>query len=956
MIKPNRKTALVLIITLVLSMFFGAFSIQPAKAAAPLDPGTILKYNEDLVWNIPIYKPTNITVGGVVVEQDYVINATQFDEQILPTGFPMTTVWGYGGNCTLNGVDIGYFRNSPSATFVATENLPSKITWINNLTTTSGALLNYLYPVDPTIMWANPRNIPIETAVTLASMGLAPPYPGGYNGSAILVGNTYTNPFQWNAQSPAPIVTHVHGAEVVSGSDGGPAQWFTPDGIHGPDYFTAEPTYPNAAVFYYNNTQQPSTIWYHDHALGLTRINVYSGLAGYYLITNPNDPIAPLLPSGTHDIPLAIQDRSFYDNGSLRFDVDPPPNPTLHPYWVPEFFGDTFMVNGKTWPALNVTQSTYRFRVLDGCNARFLNLSLVDLDAGNATVPFTMFARDQGYLNASIAMNNMLIGPGMRAEILVNFTGITTGHRILMKNSAAAPFPTGNPVSIGTTDEVIMFKVGGADAAPQYNLPTTLNPTLTGTTWPTLPASTVVRQRNLTNIEVMGPGGPMMILQDGQTFESPASELPVVGTTEQWNIINPTADAHPMHWHLVQFQLVSRQPFDDVGYVNTWLTLNGGEPPFNHPTINVGNLSAYFTGPAVLPGPEEQGWLDTVTAWPGQITTVRIRYTQQNGTAYSIDTTTGQGYVWHCHIVDHEDNEMMRRLNPINPSQLPNMYAAVRGMNNFVYYRTYLDGTDTWGTWTMLPAQITYASPAVTSYGGNLYFAIQGSDNASMYFGSVNITSNAFSGWTLLSGSTISAPTLSSYGSKIVLVVRGSNNLIYTRIYNADSNTWTGWIADGQATCDSPAAAVVLDTLHLVARGYSPTNVAINNTLYHASWNLTDNNVTPWTAIPGALTNAAPQMATPLNENTLYVAMKGLTNLIYYAKWDGTSWSAAIQIPTGSTDSSPAVTVINGQLQLVVKGNGTNGIYEYFITITNNAITSWRLIGGSTPSGPRVTR
>ncbi len=961
----KSKIVLVLITTLILSMFIGAVSIQPAKAVGPLNPATIPKYVTPLLANIPVYLPTNITVGGVTVEQRYYINVTQFTSQILPTvmGLPPTTVWGYGGMVydklnDPNALAPFYLAHSPAATFNAIRNIPTKITWVNNLTdaTIANNLLSYLYPVDPTLHWANPNNIPMDTAMMQAMMGLAPPYPPGYNGTAYFNGTVWQNPNQWNAMSPVPIVTHVHGAEVISGSDGGPEQWFTPNGLHGADYFTAEPTYPNAAVYYYNNTQEESTIWYHDHALGVTRINVYSGLAGYYIIKDPANTIGPLLPQGALDVPIAIQDRSFYDNGSLRFNVDAPPNPDMHPYWVPEFFGDTMMVNGNTWPYLNVNQTTYRFRLLDGCNARFLNLSLIDLTAGNATVPFTVIARDQGYLNASVTENNILMGPGMRAEILVNFTGIPIGHQILMKNSANAPFPGGLAPITGLTDEVMLFNVTSASTVVQNALPATLNPTLTGSTWPTLPANTVVRQRVLTLREVMGMGGPLEVLQDGQKWSAPTSELPVVGTTEQWSIVNPTADAHPMHWHLVQFQLVSRQPFDVVGYIANWTSVNEGDAPFNHPTINLGNLSSFYTGPATGPDPDEKGWLDTVFAPPGFITTVRIRYAQQNGAAYTIDPTVGPGYVWHCHIVDHEDNEMMRRQIVINPAQLPNMYTAVRGMNNFVYYRTYLDGTDTWGPWTMLPSQTTFAQPAVAAANGRLYFAILASNNASIYFGSVNITSNVFTGWTLLSGSSLSAPTLASWGSKVVLVVRGSNSLIYTRIYNTDTGAWTGWIADGQATCDSPAAAVVLDTLYVVARGFDPANAAINNTLYYASWNLTDNNLTPWTAIPALLTNAAPQIATPLNEASVYLVLKGLNNRIFYSKYDGTTWAAATQVATGSTDSSPAVAVINGQLQLLVKGNGTNGIYEYFITLANNAITNWRLISGTTPSAPRLTR
>lgn len=953
----RNKIALVLITTLVISILFGAVTIQTVKGVAPLDPATLPKYVSPLIAYIPVYTPTNVLDGaGNVIRQDYVVNVTQFTEQILPAGFPATTVWGYGGitHDPLTGADLGYFRHSPSPTFNVTRNIPTKITWVNNLTDpVSGALLNYLYPVDPTLHWANPNNIPMDHAMHQAMMGLAPPYPPGYNGSAILVNGTYTNPNQWNAMSPAPIVTHVHGSEVYSGSDGGPEQWFTPDGLHGADYYTYEPTWPNAAVYYYNNTQEPTTLWYHDHALGLTRINVYSGLAGFYLISDPADTTAPYLPAAfsQYDIPLAIQDRSFYDNGSLRFDVDPPPNPNMHPYWVPEFFGDTMMVNGQTWPYFNVNQTVYRLRLLDGCNARFLNLTFVDLDNGNATVPFTTIARDQSYLNSSVTENSILLGPGMRSEILVNFTGIPACHRILMKNNANAPFPLGAPVLTGLTDEIMQFVVQ-ANTGPTYPaLPTTLNPTLTGSTWPTLPAAT--RQRLLTLTEVMGMGGPLEVLLDGQEWINPISELPINGTVENWMIANPTADAHPMHWHLVQFQLVSRQPFDDAGWLANWTALNG-EPPLNHPTISPGNLSSFYTGPAVGPEPDEMGWLDTVTMYPGQVTTIRIRYLQQDGTPYPFDPTAGPGYVWHCHIVDHEDNAMMRRQVVINPSQVQPLFDAVRGENDLVYWRTYTYATSSWGPYTALPGGTTIDTPATAAYNGFLYFAVRGSDGSSIWFGSLNLTDSAFSGWTQISGSTPSAPTLVNYGSKLYLIVRGFGNIVYYRSYDTVAGTWSGWIGvpDG-ATCDSPAAVVVGNTLQLVIRGFSTTDAAINNTLYHGYLNLVDNNFSGWTAIGGS-TPSTPTLIAEQASAAVVLVVRGVGDIVYMNRYDGTAWQGFTSVPLGSTTAGPGAIILNNDIYFEVVGGGV--IFYSTQNMLTGAFSGWTAQPGSTPSNPTMTK
>lgn len=955
----SSKKSITLLCILVLSILTISMTIQPTKAAAlPLDPTLIPKYVTPLTAYIPVYTPTNITDGlGNVIEQDYIVNVTQFNEQILPAGYPTTTVWGYGGQAhdPLTGTELGFFRNSPSATFSVTRNIPAKITWVNNLTDpVSGTLLNYLYPVDPSIHWANPNNIPMDGAMMDAQMGLAPPYPPGFNGSSILYNGVYTNPQQWNAQSPAPIVTHVHGAEVQSGSDGGPEQWFTPNGLHGADYYTYEPTSPNAAVYYYGNTQEAATLWYHDHALGLTRINVYSGLAGYYILSDPNNPMNSCLPQvlGKYDIPLAIQDRSFWDNGSLRFDVDAPPNPNTHPYWVPEFFGDTMMVNGNTWPYLNVDQTTYRFRLLDGCNARFLNLTLVDLDNNNAIVPFTVIARDQGFLNASVTENSQFLGPGMRSEILVNFAGIPAGHRILMMNDAAAPYPTGNAVIPGLTDQIMEFVVGGTTGPSLSTLPSTMNPTLSGVSWPTLPAPT--RQRLLTLTEVQGPGGPLEVLLNGQKWINPVSEMPIVGTTEEWQIANPTADAHPMHWHLVQFQLVSRQPFDDAGWLANWTAINGA-PPLTHETINPGNITRFYNGPATGPNPDEQGWLDTVTVFPGQVTTVRIRYLQQDGSPYPFDPTTGPGYVWHCHIVDHEDNEMMRRQVIINPSQVQPLFDVTRGTDNLIYWRSYTYATQTWSAYQAIAGGSTTDTPAAAYCNGLLYLAVRGSDGASIWYGSLNTTTNAFSGWSQISGSTPSSPTLVSYGTKLYLVVRGYNDVIFYRSYDTTTTSWTGWIGvpDG-ATSDRPAAVVVGNTMQLVVKGFSDINAAENDTLYHGYLNLVDNTFSGWAAISGS-TPSKPILVAEQGSAAVRLIVRGIDDLIYTNRFDGTSWQGFTALALGSTTMGPAAIILNNNIYYEVIG-GDNVIYYYTENTLTGASSGWIAQPGTSPSTLTLTK
>nr|WP_245249538.1 PKD domain-containing protein [Methanolinea mesophila] len=587
----------------------------PPEPALPIDPHTIPKWVNQLNGPPPVY----------VGDEDgrYEITMSSFCQQILPPPFPETEVWGYGGEAKdgVTGQPLGFVRNSPAPSFEAEKDIPVTVKWENQIEDP------HLFAVDPTLHWANPNQMPHP---------IPPfnPYPPGYP----------------DAQYPVPLVTHLHGAEVQSTSDGGPEQWFTSTGLHGMDYRTEEPTDPDSAVYIYPNSQQPATLWYHDHALGITRINVMSGLAGFYLLRDEDDPVGAVLPQGKYEVPLAIQDRVFLSDGSIFF-----PSvgnvPDVHPYWNPEFFGDTIMVNGMVWPNMNVDRAAYRFRLLDGSNARFYTLTLSN------GMNFTQIGSDGGYLKTAAEQNELTIAPGERADILIDFSSLAPGTKVILMNDAPTPFPSGDAVDPATTGQIIQFTVTSGVGPGMPVLPAELNPTLNGT-FPTLPDP--VNTRILTLQEVVSPEDePLEILLDGQKWMAPVSELPVQGTTEEWMIVNPTMDTHPIHLHLVQFQLVSRQAFDVDTYQTDWIALNG-EPPLDHPTINVPNLTPYLLGSPSGPLPSETGWKDTVQMNPGEVTTIRIRWAQQDGDEYPFDPTIGPGYVWHCHIIDHEDNEMMR--------------------------------------------------------------------------------------------------------------------------------------------------------------------------------------------------------------------------------------------------------------------------------------------------------
>ena len=657
-------------------------SAAPPTTIPPgtIDPTTIPKFINQLTGAPPVYKPVNIIdADGNLIRQDYTIymeddiDGQPILQQILPnvinpaTGvaFPKTQIWGYAGIVySVSNPDGMYSVSAPAASFEATRGVPSFVTWVNNIDNPN------MFPVDPTLHWSNPTNIPMDMAMEHAMMGMAPAYPSGYDGTV-----SDMNPEGWDAQSIVPLVPHLHGAEVSSWYDGGPNAWFTYSGLRGSTY--SLPNQPsdliagtNSVLYKYPNEQPATTLWYHDHALGMTRTNVMSGLAGFYLLRDPADIIAKDLPSGKYEVPLAIQDRTFNLDGSFWF-PSAGINPE-HPYWNPEFFGNTVMVNGMVWPNMKVDQGMYRFRLLDGSNARFYTLSFTN------GMPFTVIGTDGGYLRAPATVTKLTIAPGERYDVLVDFTGLAAGTKVILSNTAKAPFPSGSPAPGNTVGMVMQFEVTSTVAPTQAPLPAILNQDFAAG-FPSLSATSVTNRRILTLTEVMGMGGPLEILLDGQKWANQVSELPVYGTTEEWIIVNPTADTHPIHLHLVQFQLVSRQKFDVNAYMTEWLATNSGlsimgdgMPPYSSEPQDVVSLAKYLKSnpkPAAL---WEQGWKDTVQMNPGEVTIIRVKFApiddpNQDG-LYSFDPTAGPGYVWHCHIIDHEDNEMMRPYQVAKPS------------------------------------------------------------------------------------------------------------------------------------------------------------------------------------------------------------------------------------------------------------------------------------------------
>jgi FtsP/CotA-like multicopper oxidase with cupredoxin domain len=543
--------------------------------------------------------------------------------QQLHSELPPTLIWAYGPD--------GATAKMPGPTFETIQGTPVTVTWRTRLSQRDP------FPVDPTIHWANPNNMPKPAPPFL-------PFPPGYD----------------EAQFPVPVVPHRHGGEQLAVFDGHPDAWFTFDGKQGKAFATN--------VYVYPNSQEPTTLWYHDHALGVTRLQVNMGLYGMYIErATPGSPQALIeaqLPSGPYELPIVLQDRMFCFDGQPFFPVDPP-NPDIHPYWGPEFFGDTILVNGKIWPYLDVEPRKYRFRILNGSNARFYNLSF-----GSAIV--TQIGTDGGYLDDGVPLSTVLIAPAERVDVVVDFSSLAVGAQIVVTNDANAPFPDGDPVDPDTTGQVMQLRVVPLAAPDTSTIPSPLRPTPIPNL---LPGVTLRRQ--LTLNEIASDAGPIEVLLNDTHWDDPVTELPAVGTTEMWELINTTEDAHPIHVHLVQFQILDRQDFDEEGYAAAYAAAYGGStpafppgphgPPNDYNTPNAdgaigGNpaIGPFLIGAPTPPSPGEAGWKDTVRAFPGQVTRILVRYARQDGSPYPFDATAEPGYVWHCHILDHEDNEMMR--------------------------------------------------------------------------------------------------------------------------------------------------------------------------------------------------------------------------------------------------------------------------------------------------------
>ena len=386
-------------------------------------------------------------------------------------------------------------------------------------------------------------------------------------------------------------VVHLHGAKTGPESDGYPEDWIVPG---------------KSSFYYYPNQQDAAMLWYHDHTLGINRLNVYAGLFGTFLIRDSVED-ALNLPKGKYEVPLTLYDRLLTREAQLLYPVSPDPQSP----WIPELSGNAILVNGKLFPYLEVEPRKYRFRVLNASNARFYHLSLINktsVDKSPDGTTFHQIGTDQGLLPAPVPLTSLEIAPGERADLVVDF-GEHRGEQLILRSDAFV---------------VMQFRVSATKVNDTSSLPSALRPV------PRIPESQAVQTRLLTLDEYVNKSGnPVMLMLNASHWSLPVTEKPVLGSTEIWTLINPTNDSHPIHLHLVRFQILDRQPYEP------WLFQT--------------RRQLHFMGPPQPPDPNEAGWKDTVRADSRMVTRIIVPFTGYTGR-----------YVWHCHILEHEDNEMMR--------------------------------------------------------------------------------------------------------------------------------------------------------------------------------------------------------------------------------------------------------------------------------------------------------
>jgi spore coat protein A, manganese oxidase len=558
--------------------------VLPSLFFSPiLNPSSIPRWVNRLVNPLsPSFAFVPLRTNASNTSDVYRIGMRRVTQQMLPVGCPRTPVFAYGN--ADDPLSNPRSFSAPGRTIFARSGRPTVVHWVH-----TQLPHEHLLPIDRTL----------HCGITAK-----------------------------NCSPDVRTVPHLHGGHIAWEADGFPEAWKASSGETGPLF--------SSDTYVYDNDQESATLWYHDHAPGITRLNVYAGLAGLYVIRDAVDFALQMLsqvPAAPYDVALVVQDRYFYPNGSLAYPDTPP--------WAPfrihnMLFGNVFVVNGAAWPRWPVEPRAYRVRLVNGCNSRFLALRFVStLAAGGTTLPVAQIASDGGFLNAAVTVTNetLVLSPGERAEYVVDFGAAKAGEEFVLTNSAASPYPTGAAPEPQMREVVRVAVTVPLDARrPRTRMPRVLRlksfSAPPAALLPTLPTRKLVLYQTIDKsrariVNMLGTAadGPQPFCDAGGITEQPA-----LGATEVWEVYNPTAESHPIHLHLVQFSVIDRANIAYVAGIITRGALN-------------------YT---VQPG--EQGPKDTVRVDPG--TVVRL-----------VATFDRAGlYVWHCHMLEHEDSDMMRPL------------------------------------------------------------------------------------------------------------------------------------------------------------------------------------------------------------------------------------------------------------------------------------------------------
>jgi spore coat protein A len=528
----------------------------------------------------PLPRPPRIDLTEGGTRTLYMAQTTQ---DVLGGGLGLRTpVWGYGQRAGQAGAEE-LAASYPGPTIVARAGRPVRIDWVNELPST------HLLPVDEQIHWAF-----TGTDYTLEKNGM-------------------------------PAVVHLHGAHTAPESDGHPDAWYTASGATGAMYRQRRCSYLN--------DQDTATFWYHDHTQGMSRLNIYAGLAGFYLLRGERE-LEMMddgeLPEDPYELELVLQDRSFRPDGRLAY-------PSVTARWPDRgrmrggFYGPVICVNGVAWPHLEVEPRRYRLRLLNASNSRFFRLSV----GGRWPFPTTLVGTDGGFLDTPVPLERpLLLGPAERADVVVDFSD-AVGGIFDLANDAPTPYPAGDPVE-PPADRVMQFRVirPYEDRRDEAPLPLRLRDT------DFTVAGEPVRTRRLTLLQRPNDHGGfdsvLGTVEDGAlAWHDPVTERPRLGDTEVWEFYNATDETHVVHLHMVQFQVLDEAPFTASEDAST------------------GALKEIRVQELLRPDVTEQGPKDTIRVPPREVVRIRVHFDLRGD------------YVWHCHLLEHEDHGMMRKFQVV---------------------------------------------------------------------------------------------------------------------------------------------------------------------------------------------------------------------------------------------------------------------------------------------------